>query len=92
MKRRACCCTGSSNVQAQVTRAYPGDWVKLVRNDIEYLNIDLSFEEIKEKSKKDMEKFIDDKIEKKALEYLNCLKDTHSKMSILKFEKLEMAQ
>ena len=74
-----------------MTRSYPGDWVELVRKDIEYLNIDLSFEEIKEKSKKEMEIFIDDKIEKKALEYLNCLKDTHSKMANLKFEKLEMA-
>ena len=33
-------------LQAQVTRSYPGDWVELVRKDIEYLNIVLSFEEI----------------------------------------------
>ena len=45
-------------LQAQVTRSYPGDWVELVRKDIEYLNIDLSFEEIKEKSKKKKWKYL----------------------------------
>ena len=60
--------------------------------DLTDLDIALSFEDIKNISKNELSEFLNKKIEGKAFEYLIKMKQKHSKMENLNYEKLEIKE
>ena len=76
--------------QAQVKDPKPGDWCLLIKDDFKALDISLSFDDIKNITKNEFKKFLKDRIEEKAFQYLMEKKKEHSKMSDLKYDKLRI--
>ena len=68
------------------------DWINQVRDDLKYLDISLSPEDIKKLSKDQFRKIVQDRIDVKALEYLNCLKAKHSKVLHIQHQSLQLQQ
>ena len=77
-------------LQSQRKNAVKGDWCLIVQKDLEDLDIDLSFEEIGNTPKVQLKKLLSDVIHDKSFEYLMKIKESHSKMRNLKYEKLEL--
>ena len=75
---------------AQKTNPVKDDWVHTIRGNLEEAKINLSFEEISKLKKKIFLKLSKTKIKQHALEYLNNIKISHSKMDGLSYDKLEM--
>ena len=77
---------------AQLNQPVKLDWTDQVKQDLSDFKINLSFEEIKAKSKIVFKKFV----KTKALEYefsrLMRFKQSHSKMDDLTYSKLEMQE
>ena len=71
---------------------YPvkGDWTLDVRKNLEELNIDLTLEEIKQKSKNSFKRMTRIKAKEYSLNYLLNLSDRHEKMENLLYTDLRM--
>ena len=76
-------------LKIQRERPVKGDWCTMVQKDIEILDINLTFEEIKNFTKQELKNFLRKQIEQKAFEYLMKIKGNQSKMTDLKYKKLE---
>ena len=76
--------------QAQENDSYRGDWSRMVREDLENLEIDLTTDQIKCASKEELKRFLNKQIEEQAFKYLINQKNKYSKMSSLKYDKLEL--
>ena len=76
-------------LKIQRERPVKGDWCTMVQKDIEILDINLTFEEIKNVTKQELKNFLRKQIEQKAFEYLIKIKENQSKMTDLKYKKLE---
>ena len=75
-----------------IQKKYPAkkDWVITVMSDLEYLQINLSLEEIKAKSKGSFSKLVKSKVKEAALKHLLELKNGHTKMNGLKYSELNI--
>ena len=69
-----------------------GDFVHLVKQDMKYLHINLSDEEIKKYSKRKWSELINKKTEEKGLEMLMVENKKKEKTKHIKFEKLEISE
>ena len=65
--------------KAQESNPVKGDWCLSVKEDIKYLQLDLSFDEISVMSETTLKNVLNKKAEKKALEYLNKEKKSKTK-------------
>ena len=75
---------------AQKRKSIKGDWVKYIEEDFSHLDIKLSDSEIMKMKKKKFKSYIKEKIEKVAYNYLNDLKEKHSKVKHIQYRKLEI--
>ena len=66
------------------------DWNKQVLKDIEELKLNLSFDEIKEMTNREIKNVLKIAVRKKALEELLMKKESHSKMNNLEYRSLNM--
>ena len=64
---------------------YPvkNDWVNQVKEDLVEFDLDLSLDDIKVKSKNVFKKMVKKQMKEFSLDYLNKLKEKHSKMENL---------
>ena len=76
-------------LKTQIKNPSKNDWIVSVENDLKLLEIYLSHEDIQALSKQQFKSFVQDKIEEKALKYLNDLKRSHSKVSHIQHTRLE---
>ena len=76
--------------EAQCDQPIRGDWVSTVKQDLAELEISLSFEEIERISKDAFKELVKKKVKKGALEYLQKLKQTHSKAKNLSYDELDL--
>ena len=74
----------------QLEQPTRGDWVSTVKQDLAELNINMSFEEIENVSEEAFKKFVKDKVQKAALDYLKSLQLTHSKSENLSYNELSL--
>ena len=70
----------SKFLKTQMENPSKQDWIKTVEKDLVFLDIFLSYEDIKELSSTQFKSFLDRIIEDKALEHLNNTKLKHSKV------------
>ena len=77
---------------AQKEKPIKDDWYLTVQKDKEYLNMSVSDNEIKSLRKTKFKKLVKLKIKKKALEYLNLIKKSHSKGKETVHETLEIQE
>ena len=76
---------------AQVNQTAKGDWCQVVREDLDTLGLStLSFDEIAEMEKESLKKLVHERMASTALEDLEREKEGLSKMSRLKYDKLEL--
>ena len=66
------------------------DWINQVKDDLKSLDFTLTPEEIEKLSKDQFRKVVQERIELKALEYLNCLKAKHSKVLHIQHHSLQL--
>jgi hypothetical protein len=76
--------------EAQLRNRTAKDWVSAVLNDLEVLNVNVNFEEIKLMKKSTFSNMIKQSIQIKALTDLNNIKSSHSKVLHIKHTVLEM--
>ena len=74
----------------QMERPKKNDWIVTVKGNLEYLDIMLTFEDIKNMSKPAFKKLVKLKTRQKAFEHLQKLKSCHSKVAHIPYEKLSM--
>ena len=80
-----------SNVfRAQVDNPVKGDWVNTIKKDLEELEMNLSFEEIKRNTKEQFKRIVKEHVNEKAFEYLKNLQQTHSKVKPIQYEKFSL--
>ena len=72
--------------KAMILNPLKNDWIELVRKDLKDLDIKLTFEDIKNTSKEKFKAFL----KEKAFEHLSTLKEKHTKMKDLKYNKFKM--
>jgi hypothetical protein len=65
-------------------------WVNQVKEDLIDFDIDMDLEQVKKQSKNSFKKMVKKKMRNYALEYLNNLKEKHSKMENLLYIELKM--
>ena len=75
---------------AQKRKPIGGDWVKLVEDDMKLLDIKLNDNEIKKMKKENFKVFVKKQVDNKSFTYLQNLKEGHSKVKHIKYQKLEM--
>ena len=78
--------------EAQKRNPCRKDWIIKVDEDLTDLDIGLSFDDIQTLSKYQFQKFLSQIIEEKALEYLNKLKLSHSKVESVVHKSLELQE
>ena len=76
--------------EAQCRKRTKKDWISSVLSDLELLEINMTFAEIKNMKKCTWKSIIKTHIAEKSLHYLNNLKQKHSKVNKLKHQKLSM--
>ena len=76
--------------EAQVKNRTKKDWISTVLKDMEQLGVNASFADIQQMSKGEWKTTIKRSIEKKAFQNLMAIKQTHSKVEKLVYEKIEM--
>ena len=76
----------------QINWKYPvkDDWTSQVQKDIEDLKIDMSLEEIKQKSEYSFKRYVKIKMKEYCLEYLLNEKESHSKMDNMHYVDLKI--
>ena len=79
---------------AQLRNLTKGDWVTSVMEEMKELELGLHLDDIKNMTKNSFRKFVKEKVQQKALEYLISKKETHisenAKGKYLKYEKLNI--
>ena len=75
---------------AQRESPLKGDWVTTVTEDMQELGIDLTMEEIAATSKLRYKEIVKNRVEKKALQYLIKLKESHSKAKNIKHDNIQL--
>ena len=75
---------------AQWNHEAKNDWTTQIRADLEDFCIPVDLDFIKSKSKESFKKIVRVKAEEYALNQLNCIKASHSKMENIFYTKLEM--
>ena len=63
-----------------------------IREDLEFLEIFLDFDDIKSLPEQSFKKFVNEQVEKKALQYLQQLKGKHSKVDHIKHNGFNMQE
>jgi hypothetical protein len=76
--------------ETQLARRNQKDWVSTVLKDIEELDLNLNFDDIKCMKKSSFTDMVKRSIEEKTLEYLNQKKASHTKVLQLKHTNLKM--
>ena len=79
-------------LQEQMRSPAKNDWILVVQENMEELDIGLDLETIKTLSKDSFKAFIEKKINTKALEYLNKLKSKHSKVMHVVHKNLKVQE
>ena len=77
---------------AQKRQPVKGDWVNLIEDDLDCLSINLKENEIQKMNKNKFKKYVKGKVKSRALKYLNQIKEKHSKVKDIKYNKLEIQQ
>ena len=75
--------------EAQKKNPTKGDWIQLVMNDLDLIGEQLDEERIRSMSKNKFKRHVKKKIENAAFEYLEGLKNQHSKVKDIKYMRLE---
>ena len=78
--------------EAQKKNPCRNDWINTVEEDLANLDIGLSFDDIQTLSKYQWQQFLSQIIEERALEYLNKLKLSHSKVELVEHKSLELQE
>ena len=78
--------------EAQKSNPSPGDFVKLVQNDLETIGLRISESEMRQTTKLRFKKMVKEHVQKAAYKYLISLQKSHSKMKNLKYEKFEISK
>ena len=76
--------------ETQNRKRTPKDWITTVLKDLEELNLDFTFTDIKHISKENWKKLVKRNVMEKTFKNLLETKQTHSKVMKLEYEKLEM--
>ena len=76
--------------EAQKLKTTKGDWIELIKRDFELIEEDFDEDFIKETTKYIFKKFVKTKITKAAFKYLESIKNGHSKIRDIKYNKLEV--
>ena len=76
--------------EAQKSDPSPGDFCQLVSDDCKAIKLDIAEADIAKMSKQRFQTLVKSKIRDAALEYLNKLKQKHTKMDGLKYQKLQL--
>ena len=76
--------------QAQLRKPAKDDWEVRVHQDMNEIGMRLTDDEIKSMSKNNFKKTLKENILKSAFKYLQSLKTNHSKVKIIKYDKLEV--
>ena len=76
--------------EMQKNNRTPKDWITTVLKDIEELDLNVTFEEIKQISKEGWKIMVKSSIKEKAFNSLEAAKQNHSKVKKLNYEKLEL--
>ena len=77
-------------LKIQMMKPSKDDWINQVNDDLNSLDITLTPEEIENLSKDQFRKIVQEKIELKTLEYLNCQKAKHSKVLHIQHHSLQL--
>ena len=77
-------------LKTQMKNPSKNDWIDSVVNDLELLDIPLTYDEIRGLSTAQFKSLMDKVIVKKALEHLNKVKSKHSKVMHIRHEKIEI--
>jgi hypothetical protein len=77
-------------LRIQMENPSKADWINQVKDDLKILDVALSPEDIEKLSKDQFRKVLQDRIDVKALEYLNCLKAKHSKVLHIQHHSLQL--
>ena len=77
---------------AQKNSPEMGDWYYSLKNDKEQFGINISDKEIKKMSKNKFKKIVKSKMEEVAKQYLLKLKNKHSEMKNIAFNKIKMSK
>ena len=77
-------------LETQMNSRRPKDWITQVLKDIDYLELNLNLDDVKEMKKSKLKTILNKAVKEKTFERLNKLKVNHSKVSHLKHYKLEM--
>ena len=80
----------SNQIIAQSTNPSKSDWVKTVTDDLNNLEIQLTFNDIKNISKSMFKQLVKEKVKTKAFEYLTSLQEMHSKSKELNYSELQL--
>ena len=75
---------------AQNNNPLKGDWVTTAKNDINELELNMTFDEIRTIDRKRFKTLVKNRIQIKALEYLLFIKSKHSKGKELSYDELEL--
>ena len=78
--------------EAQTNDPSPGDFTELVKQDRDLINLNLSDSEISRIPKQRFRNLVKSKISNATFRYLHQMKEGHSKMKGLKYEKFELMQ
>ena len=82
-----------SNVfRAQCNHPLKGDWVTTVKSDLEELDIELDFDQIKAQTKDSFKSLVKEHAHTSAFEYLKNLQQTHSKARPLQYETFKLQE
>ena len=76
--------------RAQCEKPVRGDWVNTVRNDLEELNLNLDFEQIKSNTKESFKRIVKEHVNAEAFKYLKNLQQTHSKARPIQYSNLSL--
>ena len=77
-------------LETQMKNRKAKDWITQVLKDIQDLNLDISFENIKQMKKVKFKMILNKAVKSKALERLNRIEQKHSKGKELKYSYLKM--
>ena len=76
--------------QSQLENPTPKDWITTVKKDLEEINVNIQFFQIKKMKKDEFSNLIKRKIEAYALKELENIKSKHSKVNMIKHRILTM--
>ena len=78
--------------EAQKIKPSPGDFIELVKNDMEMIGLKTTEEEMRNISKQKFKKLVKTNVMNAAFIYLKDLQQTHSKMKSVLYEKFEISK